>query len=114
MFFDEDNIYFNDININRDSKIFDIEEWFNKGNLFKNIYSEYKNHVYKLRIKTKKYEILYKIQMYTFALKDLNSYLDINPNDESLLAPLSFLRQREIVHYNRFKELLDYYKQKGY
>ncbi len=35
-------------------------------------------------------------------------------NDESLLAPLSFLRQREVVHYNRFKELLDYYKQKGY
>ena len=34
--------------------------------------------------------------------------------DESLLAPLSFLRQREVVHYNRFKELLDYYKEKGY
>jgi spore coat protein JC len=34
--------------------------------------------------------------------------------DESLLAPLSFLRQREIIHYNRFKELLNYYKQKGY
>lgn len=35
-------------------------------------------------------------------------------NDESLLAPLSFLRQREIVHYTRFKELLDYYISKGY
>ena len=35
-------------------------------------------------------------------------------DDESILAPLSFLRQREIVHYARFKELLDYYKQKGY
>lgn len=35
-------------------------------------------------------------------------------NDESLLAPLSFLRQREVVHYTRFKELLQYYKQKGY
>ena len=34
--------------------------------------------------------------------------------DESILAPLSFLRQREIVHYNRFKELLNYYKEKGY
>lgn len=34
--------------------------------------------------------------------------------DESLLAPLSFLRQREIVHYNRFKELLEYYKENGY
>ena len=33
-------------------------------------------------------------------------------NDESLLAPLSFLRQREIVHYNRFKELLEYYKKR--
>ena len=35
-------------------------------------------------------------------------------DDESLLAPLSFLRQREIVHFNRFKELHDYYKKKGY
>lgn len=35
-------------------------------------------------------------------------------SDESLLAPLNFLRQREIVHYARFKELHDYYKQKGY
>lgn len=35
-------------------------------------------------------------------------------NDESLLAPLSFLRQREVIHYARFKELLDYYKSKGY
>lgn len=31
-------------------------------------------------------------------------------NDKDILAPLSFLRQREIVHYNRFKELLECYK----
>lgn len=30
-------------------------------------------------------------------------------DDKSILAPLSFLRQREIVHYQRFKELRDYY-----
>lgn len=35
-------------------------------------------------------------------------------NDESLLAPLNFLRQREIVHFNRFKELHNFYKEKGY
>ena len=34
--------------------------------------------------------------------------------DEDLLGPLLFLRQREIVHYNRFKELFEYYKEKGY
>ena len=30
-------------------------------------------------------------------------------NDPDVLAPLSFLREREIVHYQRFKELRDYY-----
>lgn len=34
-------------------------------------------------------------------------------SDQDLLAPLSFLRQREIVHFNRFKELHDYYKKQG-
>lgn len=30
-------------------------------------------------------------------------------NDPNVLAPLAFLRQREIVHYQRFKELRNYY-----
>ena len=30
-------------------------------------------------------------------------------NDSDILGPLSFLRQREIVHYQRFKELRNYY-----
>ncbi len=34
--------------------------------------------------------------------------------DEDVLRVLLFLRQREIVHFNRFKELYDYYKKKGY
>lgn len=34
--------------------------------------------------------------------------------DSDLLAPLNFLRQREVVHFHRFKELHEYYKQKGY
>ena len=33
-------------------------------------------------------------------------------NDPDILAPLAFLRQREIVHYERFKELRDYYLEK--
>ena len=35
-------------------------------------------------------------------------------NDKDVIAVLLFLRQREIVHFNRFKELYDYYKRKGY
>lgn len=33
-------------------------------------------------------------------------------DDPDLLAPLSFLRQREVVHYERFKNLRDYYLEK--
>ena len=35
-------------------------------------------------------------------------------DDPDILAPLHFLRQREVVHFNRFKELLDEYTKKGY
>ena len=35
-------------------------------------------------------------------------------DNEEVLQPLLFLRQREIVHYQRFKELLEHYKKMGY
>ena len=35
-------------------------------------------------------------------------------NDEDIIRPLLWLRQREVVHYNRFKELFEYYESKGY
>lgn len=34
--------------------------------------------------------------------------------DESVIAPLLWLRQREVVHFNRFKELYNHYKKMGY
>lgn len=44
--------------------------------------------------------------------------MDLACNDESVLAPLRFLRAREIVHYQRFGEALEtvkeYYNQKKY
>ncbi len=35
-------------------------------------------------------------------------------NDQDVIDVLLFLRQREIVHFNRFKELYDEYTKKGY
>lgn len=35
-------------------------------------------------------------------------------NDPEVIGPLLFLRQREIIHFNRFKELYKEYKRKGY
>ncbi|MBR1416245.1 MAG: manganese catalase family protein [Bacilli bacterium] len=39
------------------------------------------------------------------------SLIDLTDNPE-ILNPLLFLRQREVVHYNRFKELYEDYKNK--
>lgn len=33
-------------------------------------------------------------------------------DDPDVIGPLLWLRQREVVHYNRFKELFDYYQEK--
>jgi len=35
-------------------------------------------------------------------------------NNPEIIAPLSFLRQREIVHYQRFLELYNEYLDAGY
>lgn len=39
------------------------------------------------------------------------SLMDLTDNKD-ILAPLSFLRQREIIHYQRFAEALKYYQEK--
>lgn len=35
-------------------------------------------------------------------------------DNQEVIQPLLFLRQREVVHYERFKELLEHYKKLGY
>lgn len=79
------DINIDSINFNRDNSLYSPMEGFNKGNMFKNLYSKYKNHIYKLKVNSKKDELLYNIQMYSFALKDMNLYLDIYPDDKNIL-----------------------------
>ena len=113
MYFTEENNYFefndytdidfkmNDFNYNRDSKLYSIDEGFNKGNMFRDLYSKYKNHIYKLKVSTEKDKLLYNIQSYIFAMKDLNLYLDTHPNDREILKK-----------YNEYSKILDSLKNK--
>lgn len=112
MYFDEDNLYFDDIyetntnnysnydinigniNFDRNNSLQTYEEGFNKGNIFKKLYSKYKNHVYKLKVNDKKDELLYKLQMYNFALKDINLYLDVHPTDESMVKEFQTVKRK--------------------
>ena len=61
-------------------------EGYMKGNLFSNIYSEYKNYTPQtLRPKTEQERDLYELSTVAFAAHELNLYLDIHPEDTSLL-----------------------------
>lgn len=85
------NEYFLDIdtlnvyNYRTSNKIDTLEEGFYKGNMFVNTYDKYKNHLYKVVVSGEKDKLLLIIQMHIFALNDLNLYLDLNPNDKTLI-----------------------------
>lgn len=88
-YIDKSKLINNNINIDninfRSVSLFDPLEGFNKGNMFINEYRKYKNHSYKLKTNNIKDELLYKIQMYNFAIKDLNLYLDLHPENTEML-----------------------------
>ena len=60
-----------------------LDEVINTGTLFKNIYKPYKKTP-KIVPETKEENLLLKIQAYEIALMDLNLYLDVFENDNSL------------------------------
>lgn len=107
MYFNEDNNYF-DLDFNnisfRDNKLFDIKEGFNKGNMFKDLYSKYKNYNYNLKVTNKKDELLYNLQMYNFALKDIILYLDIHPDDNNMLNEYQKHRKKLIELENEYEK----------
>ncbi len=75
------------ININnfrKDNELFTSNEGLNKGNMFKNLYSPYKNYIYKVVVKGEKDELLLKIQELTFKVLDLGLYLDVFSNDNEI------------------------------
>ena len=58
------DINIDSINFNRDESLYSPMEGFNKGDMFSDMYSRYKNHVYKLKVTNDRDMLLYKIQMY--------------------------------------------------
>lgn len=77
---------------------------FERGNLFDNLYEPYKNYKpVDLNPKTEKEYLMYQVQMYGFALNDLNLYLDINPNDTEMINLRSrFLKEYQDV-FNQYE-----------
>ena len=79
------NNYLNDNKYNSNSMSLDNpQDGFEKGNMFKNLYNEYKGYKpAKLKATNEREQKLYNISAMCFAAHELNLYLDLNPNDQS-------------------------------
>ncbi len=67
---------------NREDKFLTPEEGFMRGNLEKGTFIPYNQYTYfKLKPENERERMLLKLMAYSFAINDLNLYLDLNPND---------------------------------
>jgi hypothetical protein len=88
------------------SNLYNIDEGFTKGNMFKDLYDPYKDYEVKKIIPTTQHDLLlYNLHKYSFAINDLNLYLDLNPNDVSMIKLFNDYR-------SRYVELLREYENK--
>lgn len=81
------NNYSND---NISSKVIDPSVGFSRGNLFNNLYDQYKNYKpVMINPQSEKDALLNQWQQYNFAVVELNLYLDTYPNDVNALKLLN-------------------------
>lgn len=91
---------------NQNNNIISTEEGFKRGNMFKNLYDEYKNlKPRKLTANSEREDMLMQIMEYTFTMIDLQLYLDMYPNDKDALKLFN-------TYLNNKKELTNMFEEK--
>lgn len=81
-------------NVNTAS-LFTPDDGYNKGNLFSNLYSQYKN--YKpvvLKANNEREQLLLELSRMAFAAHEINLYLDLNPDDVSMITLFNDYRKK--------------------
>ncbi len=76
-------------------KLVSVDEGFLRGNMFANEYKPYKNYkVKKIVPRTQREELLLEIMELSFAINDLNLYLDLHPEDKHMLKKFNELVEK--------------------
>lgn len=80
---------------NNQPNLYTPEEGYNNGNLFADLYVGYKNYQpVKLQAKNEKEALFLELSRYAFAAHELNLYLDLHPEDVTMLALFNDYRTR--------------------
>ena len=78
--------------MNRPFTIYNVDEGFCKGNMFPNLYDEFKQYRPKEpTVSNQREAALLEIQKLDFAVNDLNLYLDLHPEDRYAYRTNSFV-----------------------
>ena len=79
----------------QDKQIYDPYNGFIRGNMFPELYNSYKlNKPLEITPMNEQAELLTYVDALTFAMIDLNLYLDVYPNDSSMLTLFNDYRSR--------------------
>ena len=71
--------------IRNDTNLFNPENGYNLGNMFTDLYDPYKNYKpAKLKASNKKEELYLQLSRVSFAMHEMNLYLDLHPNDQKI------------------------------
>ena len=99
------NNYFNNKFLNNNN-LYGSYEGYLKGNMFSNLYEQYKNYkVANINIRNEKDELLFNINQTQFAMHDINLLLDVSPNNKEYLDMFSNYK-------NTYEQLLNEYENK--
>ena len=75
-----------DVDFSRTVNVVSPMDGFLRGNMFQDEYEPYKNLTYfKLNPSNDKERLLYQVMAYSFAINDLNLYLDLHPDNKGML-----------------------------
>ena len=69
-------------------------EGYNRGNMFANLYSQYKNYRPETLRSNEQERLFLELSRTHFAAHELNLYLDLNPNDVSMIKLFNDYRER--------------------
>lgn len=100
MLFDDNLGFFgftipSNMKLETNSNLASVKDGFAKGNMFNDLYDPYKNYRYQeLTANNKQEELLLEIMVLSFAINDLNLYLDLHPTDASMLRKFKDLTEK--------------------
>lgn len=83
----------------------DSEKGFMRGNMFDDLYNQYKNYIpVEIVSNNNRQALLEKVMQYNFAMIDLNLYLDNYPNDNNVIKIFNNYRNMYLNAVNNYEK----------